>query len=130
MQVQRVRRTFWHRLYLPSILRGLQVTLRHMFRRKDTSPVTELFPESWIRQGMEESREQTRGWLEQAWSPADDVIDVSVDETIVEGSVIASRLTFRWTEGGTAMVGHYLATHRVADGRITEHWHFGTKQEA
>ncbi len=36
MQVRRVRKTFGHRLYLPSILQGLALTLRHMFRRKDT----------------------------------------------------------------------------------------------
>ena len=36
MQVRRVRNTFWHRLYLPSVLQGLTVTLRHVFRRKDT----------------------------------------------------------------------------------------------
>jgi NADH-quinone oxidoreductase subunit I len=36
MQVKRVRQTFWHRLYLPSIFGGLMVTLRHMFLKKDT----------------------------------------------------------------------------------------------
>ena len=36
MKVKRVRPTLWHRLYLPSILGGLVVTLRHMFRKKDT----------------------------------------------------------------------------------------------
>ena len=36
MKVHRVPRTFWHRLYLPSILAGLAVTFRHMFRKKDT----------------------------------------------------------------------------------------------
>jgi NADH-quinone oxidoreductase subunit I len=36
MQVHRVRRTIWHRLYLPSIFKGLVVTARHMFRKKDT----------------------------------------------------------------------------------------------
>ena len=36
MRVKRVRPTFWHRLYLPSILAGLRVTWRHMFRKKDT----------------------------------------------------------------------------------------------
>jgi NADH-quinone oxidoreductase subunit I len=36
MQVRRVRRTFWHRLYLPSILQGLAVTARHVLRKKDT----------------------------------------------------------------------------------------------
>ncbi len=36
MKVRRVRRTLWHRLYLPSILQGLTVTFRHMFRRKQT----------------------------------------------------------------------------------------------
>jgi len=35
-QVNRVKRTFWDNLYLPSILTGLAVTWRHMFRRKDT----------------------------------------------------------------------------------------------
>ena len=36
MQVKRVRPSIWHRLYLPSVLGGLVVTLRHMFRKKDT----------------------------------------------------------------------------------------------
>ena len=36
MQVKRVRRDFWHRLVLPSVLQGLWVTLRHMFLKKDT----------------------------------------------------------------------------------------------
>ncbi len=36
MQVRRVQRTIWHRLYVPTILQGLLVTWRHMFRRKDT----------------------------------------------------------------------------------------------
>lgn len=36
MQVKRVRRTFWNSLYLPSIFGGLMVTLRHIFRKKDT----------------------------------------------------------------------------------------------
>jgi NADH-quinone oxidoreductase subunit I len=36
MKVKRVRRGFWSGLYLPSIAAGLLVTLRHMFRRKDT----------------------------------------------------------------------------------------------
>jgi NADH-quinone oxidoreductase subunit I len=36
VQVKRVRSTLWRRLYLPSILGGLAVTLRHVFRRKDT----------------------------------------------------------------------------------------------
>ncbi len=36
MQVKRVRRTWWTGLYLPSVLAGLRVTLRHVFRRKDT----------------------------------------------------------------------------------------------
>ena len=36
MRVKRVRPTFWHRLYLPSILAGMRVTWRHMFRKKDT----------------------------------------------------------------------------------------------
>ncbi len=36
MQVRRVRRTIWHRIYFPAILQGLRVTWRHMFRRKDT----------------------------------------------------------------------------------------------
>jgi len=34
--VRRARRTWWNRLYLPSILAGLGVTLRHVFRKKDT----------------------------------------------------------------------------------------------
>jgi NADH-quinone oxidoreductase subunit I len=34
--VRRVPLDFWKRLYLPSILAGLRVTLRHMFRKKDT----------------------------------------------------------------------------------------------
>ena len=36
MRVKRVTPTLWDRLYLPSILAGMLVTLRHMFRRKDT----------------------------------------------------------------------------------------------
>lgn len=37
MKVKRIRRQTWyHRLYLPNILQGMAVTLRHMFRRKDT----------------------------------------------------------------------------------------------
>ena len=36
MKVKRVRPTLWHRLYLPSVLAGLVVTFRHMFRKKDT----------------------------------------------------------------------------------------------
>ena len=35
-QVHRVRQTWLHAIYLPSIFKGLIVTLRHMFRRKDT----------------------------------------------------------------------------------------------
>ncbi len=35
-RVRRVRRGLWHALYLPSIIAGLVVTFRHMFRRKDT----------------------------------------------------------------------------------------------
>ncbi len=36
MRVKRVERTLWHRLYLPSVLGGLAVTFRHIFRKKDT----------------------------------------------------------------------------------------------
>jgi len=36
MRVKRVRPTFWGNLYLPSIFAGLVVTLKHIFRRKDT----------------------------------------------------------------------------------------------
>jgi NADH-quinone oxidoreductase subunit I len=36
MQVKRVKPTLWHRLYLGPIVGGLMVTLRHVFRRKDT----------------------------------------------------------------------------------------------
>ena len=36
MKVKRVKPSFWNRLYLPSLFSGLGVTLRHMFRRKDT----------------------------------------------------------------------------------------------
>jgi NADH-quinone oxidoreductase subunit I len=36
MQVKRIRPTLWRRLYLPSVVAGLAVTLRHMFRKKDT----------------------------------------------------------------------------------------------
>jgi len=35
MQVRRVNKTIWNRLYLP-VLQGLAVTFRHIFRRKDT----------------------------------------------------------------------------------------------
>ena len=35
MQVRRVRMSIWHRLYMP-VFQGLVVTMRHMFRRKDT----------------------------------------------------------------------------------------------
>jgi NADH-quinone oxidoreductase subunit I len=34
--VKRVRSGLWHSLYLPSIFGGLSVTLRHIFRKKDT----------------------------------------------------------------------------------------------
>ena len=34
--VKRVRMGLWQSLYLPSIFGGLIVTLRHMFRKKDT----------------------------------------------------------------------------------------------
>ena len=36
MQVKRVRKTLWHRLYLPPIFQGMALTWRHIFRRKDT----------------------------------------------------------------------------------------------
>ena len=37
MKVKRIRKlTLWDRLYLPSILAGLWVTFRHVFRKKDT----------------------------------------------------------------------------------------------
>ena len=37
MKVKRVRKlSLWDRLYLPSILAGLWVTIRHVFRKKDT----------------------------------------------------------------------------------------------
>jgi NADH-quinone oxidoreductase subunit I len=36
VKVKRVRPSLWTRLYLPSVLAGLGVTLRHMFRKKDT----------------------------------------------------------------------------------------------
>ncbi|MCP3979755.1 MAG: NADH-quinone oxidoreductase subunit I [bacterium] len=36
MKVKRVRPGLIHRLYFPSIFAGLMVTLRHMFRKKDT----------------------------------------------------------------------------------------------
>jgi NADH-quinone oxidoreductase subunit I len=36
MKVKRIKPTLWNRLYLPSIFGGLMVTLRHMFRKKDT----------------------------------------------------------------------------------------------
>ena len=36
MKVNRVERTWWHRLYLPPIFSGLAVTFRHIFRKKDT----------------------------------------------------------------------------------------------
>lgn len=36
MQVKRVRKSILHRLYLPSVFSGMMVTLRHMFRKKDT----------------------------------------------------------------------------------------------
>jgi len=36
MQVRRVRKTFWRSLYLGPVIQGLGVTLRHVFRRKDT----------------------------------------------------------------------------------------------
>ena len=34
--VKRVRLTLWHMLYLPAIVRGMIVTFRHIFRKKDT----------------------------------------------------------------------------------------------
>src|SRR3990172_7831411 len=37
MKVKRIRKlSLWDRLYLPSILAGMAVTLRHIFRKKDT----------------------------------------------------------------------------------------------
>ncbi len=37
MKVRRIRKlSFWQRLYFPSVLAGLAVTFRHIFRRKDT----------------------------------------------------------------------------------------------
>jgi NADH-quinone oxidoreductase subunit I len=36
MQVRRVRKSLWHSLYLGPVFQGMMVTLRHMFRRKDT----------------------------------------------------------------------------------------------
>jgi NADH-quinone oxidoreductase subunit I len=36
MQVKRVKRTFWNRLYFPSIFQGMWLTFRHIFRKKDT----------------------------------------------------------------------------------------------
>jgi len=41
-KVNRVRRTLWHRLYLPSIIGGLVVTFRHMFWKKDTLQYPEM----------------------------------------------------------------------------------------
>jgi NADH-quinone oxidoreductase subunit I len=41
-KVNRVRRSLWNRLYLPSIFGGLVVTLRHMFRKKDTLQYPEM----------------------------------------------------------------------------------------
>jgi len=35
MQVRRVKKSLWNRLYMP-VLQGLGITLRHMFKRKDT----------------------------------------------------------------------------------------------
>jgi NADH-quinone oxidoreductase subunit I len=43
-RVKRVRRSLWNGLYLPSILSGLRVTLRHMFMRKDTMQYPEQHP--------------------------------------------------------------------------------------
>ena len=40
-QVHRVRRTWVHGLYIPSVLAGLWVTFRHMFRKKDTQQYPE-----------------------------------------------------------------------------------------
>jgi NADH-quinone oxidoreductase subunit I len=36
MKVKRQALTFWERLYLPAVLGGLQVTLRHFFKKKVT----------------------------------------------------------------------------------------------
>ena len=36
MKVKRIRPSLWNRLYLPSIFSGMGLTLRHMFRKKDT----------------------------------------------------------------------------------------------
>jgi NADH-quinone oxidoreductase subunit I len=41
MKVKRTALTFWERLYLPAVIGGLMVTLRHFFRRK----VTMQYPE-------------------------------------------------------------------------------------
>ena len=37
MKVKRIRKqSLWHRTYLPNIIAGMMVTLRHIFRKKDT----------------------------------------------------------------------------------------------
>ena len=45
MIVKRQPLSWWERLYLPAILGGLKVTLRHFFRRKVTMPYPE---ERWV----------------------------------------------------------------------------------
>jgi NADH-quinone oxidoreductase subunit I len=45
VKVNRIhRQSVWHRLYLPNIVGGLLVTLRHMFRKKDTLQYPEQKP--------------------------------------------------------------------------------------
>ncbi|HOW65954.1 MAG TPA: NADH-quinone oxidoreductase subunit I [Candidatus Paceibacterota bacterium] len=45
MKIERTALTFWERLYLPAVIAGLKVTLRHFLRRK----VTMQYPEErWV----------------------------------------------------------------------------------
>jgi NADH-quinone oxidoreductase subunit I len=44
MQVRRVRKTLWHSLYVGPVVSGLMVTLRHIFRKKDTLQYPEETP--------------------------------------------------------------------------------------
>src|SRR5881409_986544 len=45
MIIKRKRLTLWERLYLPALIGGLKVTLRHFFRRKVTMQYPE---EKWV----------------------------------------------------------------------------------
>ena len=45
MQIERKKLTFWERLYLPAVIGGFKVTLRHFFKKKVTMQYPE---EKWV----------------------------------------------------------------------------------